>query len=57
MNDPTAPTAALVPYPPTATMGVGRDTLTEYLNPGSEVFFTPEPSADFVLSQPAAREV
>jgi riboflavin biosynthesis pyrimidine reductase len=53
MNDTTAPTAARVPYPPTATIPVGRDTLTEYLNPTSDVFFASDPSADFVLSRDA----
>jgi diaminohydroxyphosphoribosylaminopyrimidine deaminase/5-amino-6-(5-phosphoribosylamino)uracil reductase len=54
INDPTAPAAARVPYPPVAQMPLGRDTLTEYLNPASPVFFAAEPSADFVLAAAAA---
>jgi diaminohydroxyphosphoribosylaminopyrimidine deaminase/5-amino-6-(5-phosphoribosylamino)uracil reductase len=46
-----APSAVGVPYPPVATTTVGADTLTEYLNPVSPVFFAPEPSADFVLAE------
>jgi diaminohydroxyphosphoribosylaminopyrimidine deaminase / 5-amino-6-(5-phosphoribosylamino)uracil reductase len=48
VDDPTAPAAARVPYPPAAKVSCGRDTLTEHLNPDSPVFFAPEPSADFV---------
>jgi hypothetical protein len=36
----------------TGTIDLGGDTLTEYLNPGSAVFFAAEPSADFVLGSP-----
>jgi diaminohydroxyphosphoribosylaminopyrimidine deaminase/5-amino-6-(5-phosphoribosylamino)uracil reductase len=32
----------------TGTVQVGRDTLTELINPMSPLFFAPEPSADFV---------
>ena len=46
--------APRVDYPPTAELGVdANDTLTEYLNPTSAVYFTSEPSADFVLSAEA----
>jgi diaminohydroxyphosphoribosylaminopyrimidine deaminase/5-amino-6-(5-phosphoribosylamino)uracil reductase len=55
VDDPTAPTASRVPYPPVAEIPVGRDTLTEFLNPASPVFFAAEPSPDFVLAaQPAS---
>ena len=50
MIDETAPRAAAVPFAPMAESACGRDTLTEYLNPVSPVFFAPEPSADFVLA-------
>jgi hypothetical protein len=53
MNDPTAPAAARVPYTPIAEMSVGRDNLTEYLNPASPAYFAPEPSADWVLAAAA----
>jgi len=53
MNDPSAPAAARVPYTPIAEMSVGRDNLTEYLNPASPVYFAPEPSADWVLAAAA----
>jgi diaminohydroxyphosphoribosylaminopyrimidine deaminase/5-amino-6-(5-phosphoribosylamino)uracil reductase len=38
----------------TGEMRLGTDTLTEYLNPASPVFFAPEPSADFVLAGESA---
>jgi diaminohydroxyphosphoribosylaminopyrimidine deaminase/5-amino-6-(5-phosphoribosylamino)uracil reductase len=45
--------APLVDYPETGRFDVDpADTLTEYLDPTSPVFFAPEPSADFVLSTP-----
>jgi diaminohydroxyphosphoribosylaminopyrimidine deaminase/5-amino-6-(5-phosphoribosylamino)uracil reductase len=50
VNDPTAPAAAPVPYPPAAQRSVGRDTLTEYLNPAGDPAFAAVPSADFVLA-------
>ena len=53
MNDPTAPAAPRVPFAPTAHTPAGRDVLVEHLNPRSEVYFAPEPSADFVLAQTA----
>lgn len=41
----------IVNYPATGAHVVDSDdTLTEYLNPKSLVFFAPEPSADFVLA-------
>jgi diaminohydroxyphosphoribosylaminopyrimidine deaminase/5-amino-6-(5-phosphoribosylamino)uracil reductase len=40
-----------VDYPATGRLAVdAADTLAEYLNPDSAVYFTPEPSADFVLA-------
>ena len=54
MNDPTAPAAARVPYPPVAQVPVGRDTLIEFFNPTSPVFFAPDPSADWVFAAAAS---
>lgn len=53
INDPTAPAAAPIPdhFIPTGTLHLDGDTLTEYLNPKSPVFFAPVPSADFVLAR------
>lgn len=50
VDDATAPAAALLPanYRATGEIDLSGDTLTEYLNPASAVFFAPEPSADFV---------
>jgi diaminohydroxyphosphoribosylaminopyrimidine deaminase/5-amino-6-(5-phosphoribosylamino)uracil reductase len=42
-----APAAPEVPYPSAASISLEGDQLTEYLNPGSPVFFTLQPSADF----------
>jgi diaminohydroxyphosphoribosylaminopyrimidine deaminase/5-amino-6-(5-phosphoribosylamino)uracil reductase len=40
-----------VEYPVTGRLAVdANDSLTEYLNPTSSVYFAPEPSADFVLA-------
>jgi diaminohydroxyphosphoribosylaminopyrimidine deaminase / 5-amino-6-(5-phosphoribosylamino)uracil reductase len=50
-----APAAASVHYPPVATTSIDGDTLTEYLNRASQVFFASEASADFVLTSDAAR--
>jgi diaminohydroxyphosphoribosylaminopyrimidine deaminase/5-amino-6-(5-phosphoribosylamino)uracil reductase len=47
IGDPTAPDAPHIAYPPVATTQLGDDTLTEYLNPRSPVFFTAAASADF----------
>jgi hypothetical protein len=41
--------APQVDYPPTGSLDLAGDTLTESLNPASPVFFAAEPSADFVL--------
>jgi diaminohydroxyphosphoribosylaminopyrimidine deaminase/5-amino-6-(5-phosphoribosylamino)uracil reductase len=48
-SDPTAPLAATIPpnFVQTARVEMDRDTLTEYLNPTSPVFFSPIASADF----------
>ena len=53
INDRTAPAAPHVPFAATAEKPVGRDVLTEHLNPNGEVFFAPEPSADFQLIVPS----
>src|SRR5205814_2966671 len=53
-EDGALPISAAPPvnYPLTGGFAVdANDTLTEYLNPASHVFFAPESSADFVLSQ------
>lgn len=56
INDPTAPAAAPIPdhFIPTGTLDLDGDTLTEYLNPKSPVFFSPVPSADFILARDSA---
>jgi len=48
-----APTAVEVPYPLTAQVMLDGDTLSEYLNPSSPVFFDKTPSADFLLASGA----
>ena len=52
VNEPSAPAAAPVPdhFVKIREIDLAGDTLTEYLNPASPVFFAPEPSADFVLA-------
>jgi diaminohydroxyphosphoribosylaminopyrimidine deaminase / 5-amino-6-(5-phosphoribosylamino)uracil reductase len=52
INDPTAPTAATIPktFTETARRNIDGDTLVEYLNTKSPVFFAVEPSADFILA-------
>ena len=53
-----APSAPPVDYPTTGAFAVDADdTLTEFLNPASPVFFAPEPSADFVLESGAQQSV
>jgi diaminohydroxyphosphoribosylaminopyrimidine deaminase/5-amino-6-(5-phosphoribosylamino)uracil reductase len=49
-NAPTATKAPPAPANPIATTILGTDTLTEYLNPASQVYFAPDPSADFLLT-------
>ncbi len=44
-------TAPDVTYPSTGSVDLDGDTLTEYLNPGSDVFFAKEKSADFALAE------
>jgi diaminohydroxyphosphoribosylaminopyrimidine deaminase/5-amino-6-(5-phosphoribosylamino)uracil reductase len=52
----TAPKAVAVPdhFVETGTIDLAGDTLTEYLNPNSDVFFEAEASADFVLGSPTS---
>jgi diaminohydroxyphosphoribosylaminopyrimidine deaminase/5-amino-6-(5-phosphoribosylamino)uracil reductase len=52
VDDAAAPAAALLPpdYVPSSEIDLKGDTLAEYLNPASVVFFAPEPSADFLQS-------
>lgn len=52
VDHPSTPDAAAIPkyFVKTGELDVFGDTLTEYLNPHSPVFFAPEPSADFVLT-------
>lgn len=54
INDIHAPKAALVTYPPVGELDIAGDTLTEYVNPASPVYFAPTPSADFVLAAATA---
>ena len=42
--------AATIHYPNSAETNLHGDTLTEYLNPTSPVFFANTPSADFILA-------
>jgi diaminohydroxyphosphoribosylaminopyrimidine deaminase/5-amino-6-(5-phosphoribosylamino)uracil reductase len=56
LREASAPAAANVTYPAAGQMASGRDTLTEYLNPASPVFFAAEPSADFVLAGESANQ-
>lgn len=48
INDPTAPSAVSVPFPWTHSTKVEGDTVSEHLNPESDVFFSPDKSADFL---------
>ncbi|MGH7213964.1 MAG: bifunctional diaminohydroxyphosphoribosylaminopyrimidine deaminase/5-amino-6-(5-phosphoribosylamino)uracil reductase RibD [Tepidisphaeraceae bacterium] len=48
LDDDTAPDACPVTYPATGRVEIAGDMLTESLNPGSDVFFAPVASADFV---------
>lgn len=52
VNDPTAPVAAAIPqrFVETGRLDVDGDTLVEFLNPESPVFFAAAPSADFVIA-------
>ena len=50
VNDDTAPTAIPVPFPPTASIELEGDLLTEHLNPQSDVFFCHFTSSDFPKS-------
>jgi diaminohydroxyphosphoribosylaminopyrimidine deaminase/5-amino-6-(5-phosphoribosylamino)uracil reductase len=58
IGDATAPRAAEIPHAFVATgkLRLGGDTLIEYLNPASPVFFAAEPSADFVLASGSANQ-
>lgn len=53
INDASAPSAWSVPghYIETGRIDLDGDTLTEYLNPRSPVFFSAEASADLVLAR------
>jgi len=50
VGDPEAPYSFPVKHPAVATLDLAGDTLTEYLNTMSPVYFAREPSADFVLA-------
>ena len=52
VDSPSAPSAPHVPdhFVKVGELSIANDTLTEYLNPQSEAFFAPVPSADFVLA-------
>jgi diaminohydroxyphosphoribosylaminopyrimidine deaminase/5-amino-6-(5-phosphoribosylamino)uracil reductase len=49
INDPLAPSAFEVAYPETGTSSLEGDTLSEYLNPQSPVYFSLDRSAEFRL--------
>jgi diaminohydroxyphosphoribosylaminopyrimidine deaminase / 5-amino-6-(5-phosphoribosylamino)uracil reductase len=51
LDDPTAPAAAAIPptFITTGRIHLQNDSLSEYLNPASQVFFTPTPSADLPI--------
>ena len=51
VEDATAPSAPQIDWPPTATLDVDEDQLTEYLNPQGHAFFANSPSADIVLAE------
>jgi diaminohydroxyphosphoribosylaminopyrimidine deaminase/5-amino-6-(5-phosphoribosylamino)uracil reductase len=55
VNDATAPAAAKVPphFIPVGSLDLDGDTLTEYLNTRSPLFFSPAPSPDFLLTKHA----
>lgn len=57
LDEPTAPDAREIGYPPVATTDVEGDVLTEYLNPRSKAFFAPVPSADFLLARAAVESL
>lgn len=50
IDDPTALDAAPLPAGEIARTWLDDDELTEYLNPRSDVMFSPDPSADFLLA-------
>jgi riboflavin biosynthesis pyrimidine reductase len=52
-GDPTAPAAAEIPayFVESGRVELDGDTLTEYLNPRSPVYFANAPSADLVLAR------
>jgi diaminohydroxyphosphoribosylaminopyrimidine deaminase/5-amino-6-(5-phosphoribosylamino)uracil reductase len=50
VNANDAPVAMRVDYPTTGSIALDGDELSEHLNPGSAVFYSLEPSADFVLA-------
>lgn len=53
LNEPGVPATSEPDWPVTASRRLGPDTLTERLNPRSEVFFASEPSADLLQLAPA----
>jgi riboflavin biosynthesis pyrimidine reductase len=52
IEDVCAPRAAPIPdhWRKVAEVEIDRDTLSEYLNTRSPLFFAPDPSADFLLA-------
>lgn len=54
VEDPTAPRAPTIPpnFIKSAELQLDTDTLTEYLNTQSQVYFAPTPSADLIRSPP-----
>jgi diaminohydroxyphosphoribosylaminopyrimidine deaminase/5-amino-6-(5-phosphoribosylamino)uracil reductase len=52
VDDETAKSATEVDYPIVGEANLDRDRLTEHLNPSSDFYFAPEPSADLLLVHP-----
>ena len=50
IDESGAPRAAAVAYPAVGSVDLDGDVLTEHLNPSSEVYFSPSPSADLLLT-------
>ena len=55
LRQPGAPAAEIIDYPPIASVQLDGDTLTEYLNPASEVYFASTESADLAMARRHAR--
>ena len=51
IDAPEAPNAPVAPYQQVATLDLRGDRLVEQLNPFSQVFFAPAPSADIIWAK------